>query len=353
MFPFAQGFHSRPLWLVLLLLLGCADGAPEPTQPTQGELPVGVVARVGSSDIRAELVGGIAALQAVSLQEARDRAVFDALLAEGARGELADTQLEEAETRVLARALLHQLWHEAKTPAVTPAELDAARLRNWTHVDRPVGYRVVHVVARVDEKDDAAKHARAKELAIKLRDALKSVAASVPPVPMPVIDDERRFRRGKRPADPVVKTFKSAVATVDAGDIKVKVEDAHPVAIDGMVIDHDAPPGYSYVPTFAEAAAALAEGGRGALSGVVETSFGYHVMLLLEVTPAKRLTNAQLLEELTPDILRRRGAKAEGALIEQRAQSSGVQVMSNSDALMTYVRDAQDGALTELSPGAP
>ncbi|MBW2455059.1 MAG: hypothetical protein JRI68_11140, partial [Deltaproteobacteria bacterium] len=188
------------LCVAQLWVVGCDGG--ESVGPTTRALPAGVVARVGELDISAQTVAAIAGEQNVSVEEARDRAVYDALLASGARAELPPRVVADGEARVLARALLRTLWSEAQQQPTTEAELAEAKERHWTELERPVGYRAVHAVVRADAKASEEQHHQARALAARLREAVKPSTAVARAEPVPERSEEERFTHEKGPHDP-------------------------------------------------------------------------------------------------------------------------------------------------------
>jgi parvulin-like peptidyl-prolyl isomerase len=70
---------------------------------------------------------------------------------------------------------------------------------------------------------------------------------------------------------------------------------------------------------------------------VVETPFGYHVIMLVEVTPAHRLSKAERLDALRAEILRVRGLRAKRALLEKLKADTKIDIASNQDALLGQI----------------
>ena len=95
----------RLLCGVLVVVAACSSGADRRSLQRHARLPVGVVAQVGSDEVGLETVRRIAAAQAVSPNEARDRALTDALFAAGARAAY--------EGRALVPVLERAAWSRA------------------------------------------------------------------------------------------------------------------------------------------------------------------------------------------------------------------------------------------------
>jgi peptidyl-prolyl cis-trans isomerase C len=305
---------GRAAAALLALAMGCGQGSA-PARPATGELPPGVVARVGAVDVTADRVGRIAAARGVDPASARDLAVRDTLLARAAtaQGLDATTDVRLSVENELARRLLRKVLAEARAQPPTEAELAEAAARRWLDVDRPEGSRTVHAIVLVDPaRDDEAKMARARALAEVVRAAVLPVserAATLPPVEG-APPSSARLTADDDP-DPLSAAFRRAAATVRAdGGLTVRIEPLATVAADGRLL---APGGEFYLPEFARAAAALPA--RGALSPVVTSPAGLHVILLLERTPALVLTGAARVARLRDDIVNERARAADRQLL--------------------------------------
>ena len=154
--------------------------------------------------------------------------------------------------------------------------------------------------------------------------------------PAPKHDEQVTFTRGMRLGDLANREFLAAAKAVDPGDLRVTPQLLAVFAEDGRWIDYNLPRTSGVVPEYARAAAALDK--RGALSEVVETQFGYHVIMLLERTPAKRVPEAERRAALRDEILMLRGKRMHAALLEDAKQRIGVEVSRKSDALLAQVK---------------
>jgi peptidyl-prolyl cis-trans isomerase C len=295
-----------------------------------------VVARVGGQPITADAVSRIARAQRIDPAEARAIAVHDALLGRWAesRGLGAPADARLAWEGELARRLLRQVAAEARATALTEPELDEASRRRWLDVDRPEGFRTVHAVVRLDASDDEGKKARARALAGAIRAAVLPVAeraASLPlpeggPLPAPRI-------AAQSDPDPLSRAFRLAAQGVSVPEgLQVVVQPLPPVSAQGRLLvsgeEARLDPGY------AGAASALSE--RGALSPVVESSFGLHVILLLERSPAVVLRGEARAARLRDDIVNERARAAEKRILAgPKAQRS---VEPDAAALLDLVR---------------
>jgi peptidyl-prolyl cis-trans isomerase C len=284
-----------------------------------------VVARVGGQAITVDDVARIARAQGVDAAQARDLAVRDTLLARGAeaRGLGSGREALLARDGDLARRRLRRILVQARAAPPTEAELRDATARRWLEVDRPEGFRTVHAVVRFEPGDDDAKKARARALAEAIRRAALPIAERAPDLPLPEGVSAANARVSLAPKDdpdPLSAAFRQMVPAVAARDsgLQVVAEALPPVSVEGRVLV----PGDEHLDdAFARAAAALS--GRGALSPVVESRFGAHVILLLERTPAVVLQGDARLARLGDDIVNERARAVERQLLAGlRAQSS-------------------------------
>jgi peptidyl-prolyl cis-trans isomerase C len=269
---------------------------------------------------------------------AQERVVHDALLAVGARrgpeGESADVR--GAVRGVLAASVLGQIWSDVRIPPLTEDEIARWSKRRWVDLDRPEGFRTVHAVAMVAPGDDPTQRDRARELADDWLAAAAKAAALARRLPAPVRQRKARFRFDPQSTvDPAATEFMKALRGVDAQGQKHQVERLPVVAADGRVIDYGAPQGSLFVQDFCAAAAKLRR--RGDLSPVVETQFGYHVILLLERLPALELSPVQQRDEIREDIWKERARNQHGSLVRRLRTEAKVDVATNADALLGLV----------------
>jgi peptidyl-prolyl cis-trans isomerase C len=289
----------------------------------EGPLPAGVVARVGGRDIVADDVARIAHAQRVPLGDARARAVRDVLLARGAedRGLRASDEVKLAESAALARLVLGRLLETARATPPTAEELRAATERRWLDVDRPEGFRTVHAVVTFKAEDDDGKKRSARDLAAAIRASVQPLSERVATL-SPVDGAPPTGPRigPKDDPDPLSAAFRGIAAEVPVpAGLEVKVEPLPVISAEGRVFT---PGDQRMDPSFAKGAAALAE--RGSLSGLVESSFGVHVIMLLERTPPQRLDGEARVARLRDDIVNERARAAQRALLADRKARSWV-----------------------------
>jgi hypothetical protein len=152
---------------------------------------------------------------------------------------------------------------------------------------------------------------RAAVLPVAARAAELVVAEGAPP-------PGRRIGPRDDP-DPLSGAFREAVLAVPTGGFEVKAEPLPPVASSGRRFL----PGEQYVlESYGRAATSLHE--RGALSPIVETTFGAHVIMLLERTPPLVLEGDARLARLRDDIVNERARAAQKKLLADRKDRSWV-----------------------------
>lgn len=306
--PFSARLAWDARWLLLAfaLFVGCADGTKDAmVAPVQtGELESGVVARVGTERIFGDEVARIAAARGVSVADARDLAIRDALYATQAKEAGMDI---ERDTQlmihaVLARRMLRKMLDDAdRAGPVTDQELETVMKRRWLELDRPEGFRVVHAVVRTKQDADETTKKRAEVVAQAIRDVVMSVASAAK-TSTPVHDR----------ADPISDAFRRAVEGVSKDGFEVKVEDLPPVAADARLLSPD---GGGLEKAFAEGASKL--GARGDVSELVSTTYGVHVLLLLERIPEMRVPVEEQRKLVREEILWMRSSMARSKLLDQ------------------------------------
>lgn len=286
----------------------CSSAPSSAPEATASRLEGGIVARVGPLDVPASLVPAIAAAQDLSLAAARDHAIRDALFALGARARDLDATADaRAAIRArLARARLAAIATEARTGPPTDAEVEQGSAAHFLDLDRPEGFRVIHAVAMFPKHADAAAKQRAHAVAERIA---KAVAAA-----------------------PDADTFRSRAEAVPHDGIELRVESLDPVAADGRVL---APGGGAYEIPFALAASRLANVGDE--SPLVETSFGYHVLMLLERTAAHRVPFEERRRMLASEIVTVRERRATSKLLDELRAARPVSVERSADALLASV----------------
>ncbi|WP_437970387.1 peptidylprolyl isomerase [Sorangium sp. So ce260] len=308
----------------------CACAAALSTT-ARGALPIppDVAARVGALAIPIDSVARISAAQHVSPAQARDAAVRDALFAAEARdrGLEHDAEVQHDISAVLARRLLHRLKEEAENAGpVTDDELRVATERHWLDLDRPEGYRAVHAVVKLPAAADQATRDKARALADAIRTAVQSsldvARRSEPP---------RASGTRQSLTDPAADAFISAAKGVPAEGLEVIAQALPPVTAAGRVLT---PEPQQFDVEFSRAAAAL--NARGDLSAPVASSFGVHIIMLLERIPAQVVPVEERRGLVRDEVMTDRARAAQARLLEVLRREP--RVVGGVDALLELVR---------------
>lgn len=247
----------RALALVFASAVCSCQGAVERTD--QAALGGDVAARVGRETIPVSLVERVSTEQRVSPRDALARLVDDAVAADAARARGMASRAPAAwlMRAALARMTADHLRQEAQGAGPpTDEEVRALSERYWQTVDRPEGLRVIHAI--VKRPKDPSLAPRAKATAEDVRAAVASA---------------------KSPEE--FKTLASAVS--HPKEVEILVESLPAFAPDGRVVEG----GGAMIESFARAAATLKLVGD--TTGLVETTFGWHVIRLVERVPEERM----------------------------------------------------------------
>jgi parvulin-like peptidyl-prolyl isomerase len=281
----------RALSFSALILVGCSPAATEP--PAAGTVPVGAVAVCAGKAILGASVASVASASRVAPAEALQRLAHDARLAAEAeaRGLDQEAGVQRELKGALARSMLARIKQDNGAPP-SPEEIHALRAARWRDFDRPESARVIHAVAMGEGSDEARKVAEA------IRKATAGASGEA--------DFEERAKR------------------VPHEGVEVRVERLPAMARDGRNVEEDG----SFVVPFAEAALALKTPGD--QSPVVATSFGYHVIFLIERAPAHHPTDEEIARIAREEILARRASSAARGLIERLRREHPVVLERNA-----------------------
>ena len=291
--------------LVVGILAACAS--PSATSTEHVSLG-GEVARVGDVAIPADLVARVAAVRHVTAREAAALLIDDALAANAAhargldRTPSATWAIQALKARVVASKLREDALAAGPPTDVEVAERSAA---HWREVDVPEAVRVIHAVALRPTKATAEQIARARKVASELARAVTSASSA--------------------------EEFEQKASAVAHDGIDVKVERLPAFDVRGRVIEQDG----GMDATFAASAYALRE--PGVTSAIVETSFGWHVIRLIERIPAKQITLERRRTLFTDEVNATRARHALEAIVAARRASSTVEIAPGATVLMNDV----------------
>ncbi|HET9958083.1 MAG TPA: peptidylprolyl isomerase [Polyangiaceae bacterium] len=295
---------TRVLRTLLIGALLCSCKARPPVPTGNGRLASGMLARVADQSIPIEQVSRIAAAQGISERSALDRATADALFAVEARRSIGSPSVRQAERAAAARSLLEELARHAQSQGTpTDKEIEQLTIDHWIDWDRPPAARVVHVVALLPSNGEA----RAS------REVAERVQAAVHGVRAPEVFAERA--RG-----------------VPHQGIELRVEELPFITPDGRGISIKEPrmAAGQFEPAFAAAANALST--EGDQSPIVETRFGFHVLMLLERLPERRLPLEERRRIFEPEVLARRARSEKNTLVQRLGAEAQVGVARDVDA---------------------
>lgn len=351
--------RARPASLALAVALagalglGCDDdatqapvGLPAPNAP--------VALEVAGDHVTATTVASIAQEQGVDPRAAVELALFDATLAAAARRELDGRQVHLLSSSVLARALLTEAWQKLRERPIRAEELEEATQAFWLVYARPEGRRTTHAIARAEEKDAPDVHARAEATARAILEAVREPTAEATLEKMPPVDPEVAFTQGAFAHDPIHLAFSAAARAAVPADVlpTVVIQELPPVDREGRQLtksmSHDAP-GFDAV--YTHAAWELER--RGQLSGVVKTQFGYHVIVLLEKTPALVVNEATRRAALRDMIFEVRGKRHRRTLLAELEKKTKIELSPNHEALLGQIRVQLDTLAQGKAQGSP
>ncbi|HEX2568881.1 MAG TPA: peptidyl-prolyl cis-trans isomerase [Polyangia bacterium] len=234
--------------------------------------PEDVVAVVDGRPISASEVAEQARASGVDARRALE-ALIDAEVVAGAaerRGLLQAPEVIEAMQQTLVRRLLATTFEREVMPEQLPdQEMRAAYARNRARLDHPELIEVRHVLARAGKKDDAGRREVLRRRAVQVAERAAGVKSA----------DE----------------FAALGPALSDAEVALRTETVV-TARRGWTVD-----------AFADAAFALPR--DGAVSGVVETEFGYHVLYRVRRIAEEHISfdeaRPKLRELLWPDFQRR------------------------------------------------
>lgn len=292
---------SPRLFLYTALLgLACQTTAPE--GPVNIPTPRGpVVATVGTERITAGEVELVARATGLSPREALDRVITERLEEREARRTIiADADLRDVLWRARIQALLaREIEARWEPSAIATAELDAVFERRRAELTHGPTRSIVHFIARARPSFDA--HAAAESFHARV-----------------LSTDGGRL------------TAESFAAAVGPHSEDTRIETLPPFDGSGLL-----PNGASLVPEFVHATDSLTESSP--LSAPFETSFGWHVALLIATGPASTVTVSQARDIVRGELVAAHRAHATRALIDRLRARAHVQLSESSLEALRHI----------------
>jgi hypothetical protein len=303
-----SGFRLASVVTLVAQALSCSGDHAAPPPAEHAALGGEVAARVGTEAIPQSLVGQVAAAQHISPPEALRRLVDDAVAASAARTGALERKPPTSWllTAALARVTADRLLAEARD-AGPPTEAEIAELTKqyWREVDRPETVRTVHALAQRPKKADPAAEAHARAVAAELRAAVL----------------------GARDADDFVARAKA----VPHPGVDVVVQPLPAFTREGLISEGEG----GMDEAFAKGAFSVAKAGE--TSEVVESSFGWHVIRLVERIPEQRMPLAARRLAFTEEAYMRRASTLTQARVDEQKAASPIAIAPAFETLMRSV----------------
>ncbi len=295
--------------LGLAFVAACASSDVAP--PVRVELE-GAVARVGQTEIQGSLVSAVARGRNLPKDAALEALVEDALFAEGAtrRGLLERADLRVAQRTLLARLAIRASWSSSTAEGPpTDAELAEVRKTRWRELDRPPSIRAAHVLVQKPAKGGADFATRGRAVAEAL---LRDLRATTSP--------EEFVARGGAPAE--------------RDGLAIVAQQLPAFVADGRIVEGEG----GMDPAFVRGAFELKNVGD--ISGVVESSFGFHVIRLNARFDGEHVQDDELRRRVQTEVWKERGRRRYDALLSALRKARPVVVEPTAEELMRSVSEA-------------
>lgn len=298
--------------LVAALFVACSEKAPT-ERPADEKAALGgeVAARVGGTPIPLSLVSSVANAQHIPAADAARRVIDDEIAAQSARAKGIDQRdpaawnLTAARARIIADRITATARSQGRP---TDAEVELLSKQHWAEVDRPPTMRVVHALV-MHPKDKPELDPKARELAEQMR-------AAVADAKTPKEFQER------------------AKAVPHDKSLEVHVEAIPPFTAEGLFVD-----GGALDPKFTAGARGLAVGET---SGLVDSSFGYHVIRMVERLPPRQMALEDRRTAFAEEAYALRGHQAVEDLIDELKKKTPIAISPAAEQLMQSVTIRRD-----------
>jgi hypothetical protein len=271
-----------------------------------------MVARVGDVDIEPDLVGRVATARKGTPRDALDALIDDALLAEDARTRGLDSRDAVANDlrATRGRFVVDRIRDKARAAGgTTDAEVEVLSAEHWQEVDCPEQRVVIHALV--------VKPKNAKPL----------------PEGASLGDD---LARAVAPATNDTEFEHLANAVPRPANVEIRVERLPAFTADGRVAERGS--SGSFDTTFTRAAFALP--GADAVSPVVETSFGWHVIRVLRVLPPRFVPIETRRGMFLAEAIARRAQKDQAALLRELHARHPVSISDGAEISMARATTA-------------
>ena len=298
----------------IALVLACNSRESESRAASRRHLEIDAIAAVGDRVLTRHQLETSAIGKCTGPAQFVNGWVKDALLAEAARNGLLDpAHVRQIERSVLARAQLEWTYNRSIDSGIpTDAEVAKITAERWFEVDRPAAAKTTHFVVRVP-----AGHTpiAAQKLARKIAGAVRGLVTP--------------------------EAFLAAARAVPSDGLEVVAESLPPVTSDGrsLQLDKAGNPvgeGPHFDESFARAANSVeSEGGQ---SGLVQSAFGYHVILLERKIAPHHVPMEDRRRSFAAEVYARRARALADGIVDAGKKRRSVQIETSFQETVTKLQ---------------